>query len=91
MKCTLPFILWLTISFQSLERMALSLSRDKLSFNDSQLASLSEQIRQGDLTPVLKVYEEDIKSPVRSAITGTLVRSLLIQIQKAKVKFRRLF
>jgi len=69
----------------SLERMALALSKDKLYYNDVQLAALSEQVRQGDLTPVLKVYEEDIKSPLRSAISGTLVRSLLIQVQKAKV------
>ncbi|KLO15963.1 NCA2-domain-containing protein [Schizopora paradoxa] len=69
----------------SLERMALALSKDKLLYNDAQLAALSDQIRQGDLTPVLKVYEEDIKSPLRSAIAGSLVRSLLIQIQKAKV------
>ncbi len=66
--------------------MALALSKDKLLYNDTQLAALAEQVRQGDLTPVLKVYEEDIRSPLRSALTGTLVRSLLIQIQKAKVK-----
>lgn len=67
--------------------MALSLGRDKLSLNDTQLQQLAEQIRQGDLTPVLRIYEEDIKAPVRTALTGSLVRSLLIQIQKAKVLF----
>ncbi|KAH8114777.1 NCA2-domain-containing protein [Phellopilus nigrolimitatus] len=69
----------------SLERMAVALSKDKLSLSDSQLHNLSEQIRQGDLTPVLRIYEEDIRSPIRAAVSGTLVRSLLIQIQKAKV------
>lgn len=67
--------------------MALSLGKDKLSLNDTQLQQLAEQIRQGDLTPVLRIYEEDIKAPVRTALTGSLVRSLLIQIQKAKVRF----
>jgi nuclear-control-of-ATPase protein 2 len=29
--------------------------------------------------------ERDLQSPLKSAVTGTLVRSLLIQIQKVKV------
>ncbi|TDL23302.1 NCA2-domain-containing protein [Rickenella mellea] len=70
---------------ESLERMALDLSKDKLGYTPSQLEALSEQVRHGDLTPVLKVYEQDIKSPIRSVVTGSLVRSLLIQVQKAKV------
>lgn len=65
--------------------MAVALSRDRLSFNDTQLQEISAQIRLGDLTPVLQVYEEDIKSPIKSAVKGTLIRSLLVQIQKAKV------
>ena len=72
------------IVLQSLERMAISLSKDRLSYNQSELDALAERIRHGDLTPVLEIYENDIKSPTRSAITGSLIRSLLIQIQKAK-------
>ncbi|KAL5524319.1 NCA2 [Sanghuangporus sanghuang] len=70
---------------ESLERMAVDLSRDKLSLNGSQIEQLSQQIHQGDFSPVLRIYEQDIKSPLRTALTGSLVRSLLIQIQKAKV------
>ncbi|KAF7347387.1 hypothetical protein MVEN_01494500 [Mycena venus] len=69
----------------SLERMTLSLARDQLHYNSEQLAALSKQIRVGDLTPVLQLYEEDIKKPVKSALTGTLLRSMFIQVQKAKV------
>ncbi|KAG1751173.1 NCA2-domain-containing protein [Suillus lakei] len=69
----------------SLERMTLALAREKLSFDSAQLEALSHQIRQGDLTAVLKIYEEDIKNPVKSAISGTLLRSMFIQVQKAKV------
>lgn len=65
--------------------MAISLSKDKFSYNQTELDALAERIRQGDLTPVLEIYESDIRSPIRSAIAGTLIRSLLIQIQKAKV------
>ncbi|KAG6335567.1 hypothetical protein ID866_3530 [Astraeus odoratus] len=69
----------------SLERMSLALARDKLGYGEDQLAELSRQIRRGDLTPVLKLYEEDIKSPVKSVLSGTLLRTLFVQVQKAKV------
>lgn len=65
--------------------MATALSLERLSYNDVQVAELTQKIREGDLTPVLRVYEEDIKRPIRSAIMGTLIRSLLIQVQKVKV------
>lgn len=70
---------------QSLERMALSLARDKLNYGPAQLDDLSNKLRLGDLTPILQIYEEDIKNPVRSAISGTLLRSVFVQVQKAKV------
>ncbi|KAG5648362.1 hypothetical protein DXG03_004934 [Asterophora parasitica] len=69
----------------SLERMSLSLAKDHLNYTPEQLVSLSSQVKVGDLTPVLQVYEEDIKRPLKSAITGTLLRSVFIQVQKAKV------
>ena len=65
--------------------MALSLAKDKLYYSSSQLKDLSNAVRQGDLTPILRIYEEDIRTPVKSAVTGTLLRSLFIQVQKAKV------
>ena len=65
--------------------MALSLAKDELYYSSSQLKDLSNAVRQGDLTPILRIYEEDIRTPVRSAVTGTLLRSLFIQAQKAKV------
>ena len=65
--------------------MALSLAKDKLYYSSTQLQNLSNAVRQGDLTPILRVYEEDIRTPVKSAVTGTLLRSLFIQVQKAKV------
>ncbi|KAE9407961.1 NCA2-domain-containing protein [Gymnopus androsaceus JB14] len=71
--------------FDSLERMSLSLATDQLNYTPAQLDALSARIRLGDLTPVLKLYEEDIKSPLKSAIGGTLLRTLFIQVQKAKV------
>ncbi|KAH7928456.1 NCA2-domain-containing protein [Leucogyrophana mollusca] len=69
----------------SLERMTLALVQHKLGYNEEQLAELSRRIRLGDLTAVLKIYEEDIKSPMKSAVAGTLLRTAFVQIQKAKV------
>ncbi|KAH8104699.1 NCA2-domain-containing protein [Cristinia sonorae] len=69
----------------SLERMTLALAQDKLGYGPEQMAALSKQIRLGDLTPVMQLYEDDIKNPLRSAVGGTLLRTLFIQVQKAKV------
>ncbi|KAI0076305.1 NCA2-domain-containing protein [Panus rudis PR-1116 ss-1] len=69
----------------SLERMTLALAKEKLNYGPEQLDALARQIRLGDLTPVMQIYEDDIKSPLRSAIGGTLLRTLFVQVQKAKV------
>jgi nuclear-control-of-ATPase protein 2 len=65
--------------------MALSLAKDKLNYSPAQLDDLSNKLRFGDLTPILQIYE-DIKRPVRSTVSGTLLRSAFIQVQKAKVR-----
>ncbi|KAH8825237.1 NCA2-domain-containing protein [Flagelloscypha sp. PMI_526] len=70
---------------ESLERMVLALAQDHLKYTPEQLNNLSHQIHAGDLTPVLKLYEDDIKQPLKSTLTGTLLRTLFIQVQKAKV------
>ncbi|KAJ8463862.1 hypothetical protein ONZ51_g9973 [Trametes cubensis] len=69
----------------SLERMTLALAQEKLHYGQPELAALSQQVQMGDLTAVMQIYEEDIKNPFRSALQGTLLRSLFIQVQKAKV------
>lgn len=70
---------------QSLQRMVASLGRDKLRLNDEALAALQARTRAGDLTPVLQLYESAMRTPLRALLTGTLVRPVLIQVQKAKV------
>ncbi|EKM51872.1 uncharacterized protein PHACADRAFT_177281 [Phanerochaete carnosa HHB-10118-sp] len=70
---------------ESLERMALALAREKLNYTPEQMTALSQQVRHGDLTSVMRIYEDDIRSPLKSAIGGTLLRTLLVQVQKAKV------
>ncbi|KAH9924282.1 NCA2-domain-containing protein [Epithele typhae] len=70
---------------ESLERMTLALALEKLHYSSAQLELLSRQVQAGDLTAVMQIYEDDIKTPLKSAVQGTLLRSLFIQIQKTKV------
>lgn len=65
--------------------MVLSLAQDELRYGPNQLQELSQKIRVGDLTPIMELYEEEIKHPVKSALLGRLLRSIFIQVQKAKV------
>ncbi|GAA6003126.1 hypothetical protein JCM10207_001761 [Rhodosporidiobolus poonsookiae] len=69
----------------SLERMVVDFARDEYKLGPDELAALSDKVRSGDLTPVLKAWEKEIKSPIRSAVGGSLIRTLLIQVQKVKV------
>lgn len=77
---------------ESLERMVVDFALDKPHFavDGSSLSSLQvDEIRakvaEGDVTPVLRAYEKDLRSPFMGAVRGDLVRSLLIQVQKTKV------
>lgn len=53
--------------------------------NETQISQIRAKVREGDLTPVLRVYERDLQSPFKGTVRGDLVRSLLIQVQKTKV------
>lgn len=77
---------------ESLERMVVDFATDKpaLAGADSpltemQVAEIRAKVKEGDVTPVLKAYEKDLKQPFVGAVRGDLVRSLLIQVQKTKV------
>ncbi|KAF2144994.1 uncharacterized protein K452DRAFT_284383 [Aplosporella prunicola CBS 121167] len=72
----------------SLERMVVDFAvqnPENGSLNDAQIAEVRIKVREGDLTPVLKAYEKDMQKPIIGAITGSLIRALLIQVQKTKV------
>ncbi|ANB14919.1 Nca2p [Sugiyamaella lignohabitans] len=68
---------------QSLERMVI----DLVTKTDKSISPdiLQTKVVQGDLTDVLVNYEKQIQTPIRSIVNGELIRSLLIQVQKAKV------
>ncbi|KEF59675.1 uncharacterized protein A1O9_04521 [Exophiala aquamarina CBS 119918] len=73
----------------SLERMVVDFAiqhpENGTSFTESQIADIRSKVKQGDLTSVLKAYEREMQSPIKNAIAGDLIRTLLIQVQKTKV------
>ncbi|KAI2780854.1 ATP synthase regulation protein NCA2 [Daldinia loculata] len=77
---------------ESLERMVVDFALDKPhvatgapSISESQVAEIRAKVREGDVTPILRAYEKDLRSPFRGTVRGDLVRTLLIQVQKTKV------
>lgn len=77
----------------SLERMVVDFARDKPdlavggseSLTEAQIEDIRTKVKEGDVTPVLKAYERDLRKPFVGAVRGDLVRALLIQVQKTKV------
>lgn len=71
---------------ESLVRMVLDFAKDKLAITDpAELAVIRTQICEGDITAVMKYVEQDIKKPFVSLFFGELLRTVFIQVQKAKV------
>jgi nuclear-control-of-ATPase protein 2 len=80
----------LEVDRDSLERMVVEFVRDNpaasgTAMSEEQMHQVRAKIREGDLTPVLKAYEKEMQSPLRGALRGSLIRTLLIQVQKTKV------
>ncbi|RKF55634.1 Nuclear control of ATPase protein 2 [Erysiphe neolycopersici] len=76
----------------SLERMVIDFMRDNSrstgldsSFTESEITNMRKMVREGNLTPILRAYEKELKNPLLGIIWGDLLRTLLIQIQKSKV------
>lgn len=73
----------------SLERMVVEFAKDNppngTVLSDAEVAEIRVKVKEGDLTPVLKAYEKDMRKPFAGAIRGDLIRALLIQTQKTKV------
>ncbi|KAI9820339.1 MAG: Nuclear control of ATPase protein 2 [Pycnora praestabilis] len=75
----------------SLERMVVDFAIDNPDntsggpLTETEIADVRAKVKEGDLTPVLKAYERDLRKPFMGTIRGELVRALLIQVQKTKV------
>lgn len=82
----------LEADMKSLEHMVVEFAKDNTQYlppnmngTPDTMEIIRRGVREGDLSPVLRAYESDLRTPLRSALTGTLIRTLLIQIQKTKV------
>ena len=81
----------LQVDKASLERMVVDFAIDNpdltngTTYTSAQLAEVRAKVSEGDLTPVLKAYEKDLRRPFLGTVRGDLIRALLIQIQKTKV------
>ncbi|RPA91919.1 NCA2-domain-containing protein [Choiromyces venosus 120613-1] len=86
----------LKADMKSLERMVVDFAVDNpitslpegsmpSPLTDDQIQAVRQAVHEGDLTPVLKSYEQELRAPFKGAIRGELLRALLIQIQKTKV------
>ncbi|ODV92044.1 hypothetical protein CANCADRAFT_81364 [Tortispora caseinolytica NRRL Y-17796] len=77
----------LTSDMQSLERMVVDFAIEKTGADpaSADIELLRDRVHKGDLSLVLQSYETDIKRPIKGTISGDLLRTLLIQMQKTKV------
>lgn len=76
----------------SLERMVVDFAVDNPQsamnsgpLSAAQISEIRAKVKEGDLTPVLRAYEKDLRQPFMGTVRGDLVRTLLIQVQKTKV------
>ncbi|KAJ3239966.1 Nuclear control of ATPase protein 2 [Chytriomyces hyalinus] len=75
----------LNADLESLERMVVEFAKDHGVISGTDLEEIRGRAERGDLSVVLRSYEDELKHPITGALRGDLVRSLLIQVQKSKV------
>ena len=73
----------LNADVSSLERMVTDYARDH--GVDLKPDLIAKQVIAGDISLIMRDYEAELKTPIKSFIAGSMVRSLLIQMQKLKV------
>ncbi|KAK9330433.1 ATP synthase regulation protein NCA2-domain-containing protein [Lipomyces starkeyi] len=77
----------LQADMQSLERMVVDFAVDNTDsgLSPAEIEAVRAGVREGDVSAVLRVYEQELKAPLKNAVGGELIRTLLIQMQKTKV------
>lgn len=79
----------------ALERMAVDYCVENYSYfadtpltdasRETLVKEITEEVRSGSMDKVMRLYERNLKSPMKSIINGNMVRNILIQVQKTKV------
>ena len=76
----------LNLEVEDLAKMMIQFARrQNANLSAAQVQQLMEMAKQGDLSTIMKVYDDLIQSPIKNAIFGDLIELLLIQVQKQKV------
>jgi len=74
----------------SLGRMVIEfLKRYRPELGDQQIEQITAEARNGNLSPILPLYENSIQSPIKEAFFGNLIQLILIQVHKQKVDLER--
>lgn len=77
----------LQLDLDLLERMVVDYSADYTAPSDLEAmrSEIHDAVKEGNLTVLMSKYEQDIRTPLKSTLKGSLPRALLIQVQKTKV------
>eukprot|EP00730_Choanoeca_flexa_P002509 TRINITY_DN11075_c0_g2_i1.p1 TRINITY_DN11075_c0_g2~~TRINITY_DN11075_c0_g2_i1.p1 ORF type:complete len:572 (+),score=154.31 TRINITY_DN11075_c0_g2_i1:140-1855(+) len=73
----------------SLQRMVTEYALDTGKATADDLADIEKCVTQGDLTVVMRDFEAGLRKPVSGVVGGHLLRTVLIQVQKAKVDMQQ--
>lgn len=77
----------LQLDLDLLERMVVDYTADYTAHGDLEAmrSEIHDAVQEGNLTVLMSKYEQDIRTPFKSTLKGSLPRALLIQVQKTKV------
>jgi nuclear-control-of-ATPase protein 2 len=84
----------LKADLESLERMVVDFAVDWPQFavdgslSEAKLDEIRHKVSEGDISPVLRAYEQNLRKLFRGTLRGDLPRALLIQIQQSKVDLK---
>lgn len=74
-----------------LGRMVREFIQDTDPVSDAKILDYAEHLAvQGDITPIMPKYSQAIRTPIREALFGSLLRLVLIQVHKLKVDAERI-
>lgn len=54
--------------------MVTEFARDHYHLPEDQVETLISRVQEGDMSVILKAYEEEIKHPLKNALKGTLYK-----------------
>ncbi|PVU94753.1 hypothetical protein BB561_002282 [Smittium simulii] len=72
-------------SINALQLMVVSLLASEQLLTDHQIQDIKDQVKTGDISMVMGKYAKEIKNPIKNALFGDLIPSILVQVQKANV------